>query len=166
MLICLVVQAIETEKLPNYLYKILTTPPEEQLPSIFPLSPSDAADGFIHLSTADQVIYVASRRYNNASELGALKLNYKWMMASAADIRWEISGNSSYPHLYGDLIKEMVFDWKMWTKETNESWREVIQKDSWLDGTLYSSAGNQLLARKSYPALLFSFYLIHFSLFK
>ena len=146
----LLAHSIESHLLPNYLYKILSTPPTEPLPLIFPLSSSDASDGFIHLSTADQVLYVASRRYNTVNQLSALKLDYKWMIDNMITIEWVTSGNSSYPHLYGDLTKEMVVNWRTWTKKTNENWGQVIQSDSWLDNTFYSSGHSDVFLANDY----------------
>lgn len=42
--------------LPKYIYKILPSPPQDPLPKEFPLSQLDANDGFVHLSTATQVL--------------------------------------------------------------------------------------------------------------
>ena len=41
--------------LPAYVYKILDGPPTKPLPSELPVSELDAKDGFVHLSTAEQV---------------------------------------------------------------------------------------------------------------
>ncbi len=40
---------------PQFIYKILPRAPAEPLPAQLPLSELDAKDGFVHLSTADQV---------------------------------------------------------------------------------------------------------------
>lgn len=45
------------EPRPTYLYKILSSHPIEPFPIVYPLSALDAKDGFVHLSTAMQVIY-------------------------------------------------------------------------------------------------------------
>lgn len=41
--------------LPKYLYKIVPDAPPSPLPAEYPLSDLDRNDGFIHLSTAEQV---------------------------------------------------------------------------------------------------------------
>lgn len=40
---------------PRYLYKIVPTAPPEPLPQEYPLSELDQTDGFVHLSTDEQV---------------------------------------------------------------------------------------------------------------
>ncbi|CCF46097.1 hypothetical protein CH063_14959, partial [Colletotrichum higginsianum] len=42
-------------QMPQYLYKIVPEAPPSPLPAEYPLSDLDRNDGFIHLSTADQV---------------------------------------------------------------------------------------------------------------
>lgn len=39
----------------KYVYKILPSSPPEPLPALYPLSALDHADGFVHLSTNNQV---------------------------------------------------------------------------------------------------------------
>jgi len=45
-----------SEAQPKYIYKILPLAPPEPFPAALPLSPLDAKDGFVHLSTAEQVL--------------------------------------------------------------------------------------------------------------
>ncbi|CAF1433470.1 unnamed protein product, partial [Rotaria sordida] len=45
----------ESNQFPNYVYRILMEPPPQPFPPIFPPSLSDINDGFIHLSTANQL---------------------------------------------------------------------------------------------------------------
>lgn len=44
-----------SESRPRFIYKILPTAAPEPFPSVLPLSELDAKDGFVHLSTAEQV---------------------------------------------------------------------------------------------------------------
>jgi hypothetical protein len=44
-----------SESQPKYIYKILPHAPAEPFPTALPFSPLDAKDGFVHLSTAEQV---------------------------------------------------------------------------------------------------------------
>lgn len=46
------------EPRPIHLYKILSSHPIEPFPIEYPLSALDAKDGFVHLSTAMQVIQI------------------------------------------------------------------------------------------------------------
>lgn len=45
----------ENSETPVYFYKIVPSAPPEPFPAEYPLSELDAADGFIHFSTAAQV---------------------------------------------------------------------------------------------------------------
>lgn len=44
-----------TDSHPKYVYKIVPTAPPEPLPAEYPLSELDQTDGFVHMSTAEQV---------------------------------------------------------------------------------------------------------------
>ena len=48
------------DDLPKYVYKIIPTAPPEPLPAEYPLSELDQNDGFVHLSTAEQVRFGGS----------------------------------------------------------------------------------------------------------
>lgn len=43
--------------LPKFVYKIVPSAPPSPIPDEYPLSDLDKADGFVHLSTADQVSF-------------------------------------------------------------------------------------------------------------
>ena len=101
--------------LPHHLYKILPSAPPSPLPTSLPLSDLDRNDGYIHLSTADQVPSTADKFFNDASELWLLKIKYDVLAAGTdgdgevhtdnkAEIRWEEVGRGCFAHLYhGDL---------------------------------------------------------------
>lgn len=64
-------------------------------------SPDDRRDGFIHCSTAAQVVRSAAKHRAGQTDLVLL-----WVEADAlgAALRWEASGSGeAYPHLYGPL---------------------------------------------------------------
>jgi uncharacterized protein (DUF952 family) len=62
-------------------------------------SPVDLHDGFIHLSTADQVHETARRHFAGQADLLLVAVD-----AEAVDLRWEPSrGGDLFPHLYGEL---------------------------------------------------------------
>ncbi len=63
--------------LPTYLYKILDFPPPDPLSAELPLSPLDAKDGFIHLSTAAQTPATASRFFTDYDTLHILRIPLK-----------------------------------------------------------------------------------------
>ncbi len=64
-------------------------------------STQDAADGFIHFSTAGQVVESAARHRAGQNGLVLLAIDPE---ALGAALRWEPSRNGVlFPHLYGDL---------------------------------------------------------------
>ncbi|TCM86565.1 DUF952 domain-containing protein [Rhodovulum steppense] len=72
-------------------------------------APVDLADGFIHLSTAEQVTGTAEKHFAGESDLV--------LVAVAADrlgeaLRWELSrGGALFPHLYRELsVADVVWD--------------------------------------------------------
>ncbi|HDR27664.1 DUF952 domain-containing protein [Rhodovulum sp.] len=72
-------------------------------------APVDLADGFIHLSTAEQVTGTAEKHFAGESDLV--------LVAVAADrlgeaLRWEASrGGALFPHLYRALsVADVVWD--------------------------------------------------------
>ena len=101
--------------LPNYLYKILPSAPPSPLPTRLPLSDLDRKDGYIHLSTAEQVASTADKWFDSFSELWLLKIKYDTLAAGTdgdgevkadnkAEIKWEEVGRGIFPHFFnGDL---------------------------------------------------------------
>ncbi len=72
-----------------------------QATGVYAGSSQDAADGFIHFSTAQQV--VASAAKHRAGQSGLLLLAVRADALGAA-LRWEESrGGQLFPHLYGAL---------------------------------------------------------------
>lgn len=67
----------------------------------YPGSSQDAADGFIHFSTAAQVVVSAAK--HRAGQTGLVLLSVRADALGAA-LRWEASrGGALFPHLYGPL---------------------------------------------------------------
>jgi beta-hydroxylase len=64
-------------------------------------SPVDRADGFIHLSAADQVKGTLARHFAGQADLVLVEVN----LAALGDaVRWEESrGGALFPHIYGVL---------------------------------------------------------------
>ena len=73
-------------------------------------APVDLADGFIHLSTADQVVETAERHFAGQDGLVIVAVD----AGRVADaLRWEPSrGGGLFPHLYAPLPMEAV----LWVK--------------------------------------------------
>jgi len=72
-----------------------------QASGLYPGSSQDVADGFIHFSTAEQVVESAAK--HRAGQAGLLLLAVD--VASLGDaLKWEPSrGGQLFPHLYGPL---------------------------------------------------------------
>ena len=65
-------------------------------------SPDDMRDGFIHLSTAEQVAGTLARHFRGQS--GLVLAAFATAALDAAALRWEPSrGGALFPHLYGPL---------------------------------------------------------------
>ncbi len=72
-----------------------------------PRSAVDASDGFIHLSTAQQVQQTAAKHYRGQADLWLLGVQTDLLPEGA--LRWELSrGDEPFPHLYGDLPRTAV----------------------------------------------------------
>jgi uncharacterized protein (DUF952 family) len=77
-------------------------------------APSLASEGFIHCSTAKQVIHVANAFYRGRNDLVLLVLDET---ATRSELRWEppagppaagVSESDLFPHLYGPINLEAV----------------------------------------------------------
>lgn len=89
--------------LPATAFKILTAAEWAvfQAAGRFDGSPADLADGFIHLSAADQVESTLARHYAGQRGLVVAEVD---LDALGEAVRWEDSrGGALFPHLYGTL---------------------------------------------------------------
>ena len=76
-------------------------------------APSLDAEGFIHLSTADQVRPTTARHYAGRTDLLLLVIDPEQVNGSA--IRWEAAPHGeSFPHLYGPLPVTAVTEVRAW----------------------------------------------------
>jgi uncharacterized protein (DUF952 family) len=72
-----------------------------ELAGSFGGAPIDASDGFIHFSTAAQVVETAARHFAGADDLVLVAVDAP---ALGAALRWEPSrGGDLFPHLYAAL---------------------------------------------------------------
>jgi uncharacterized protein (DUF952 family) len=98
--------------LPATAFKILTAAEWAgfQAEGRFEGSPADVADGFIHLSAADQVESTLDRHFAGQSGLVLVEVD----LGPLADmVRWETSrGGALFPHLYGVLPLSAVVQTK------------------------------------------------------
>lgn len=88
---------------PAVAYKILTAPQMAELleRGRFDGAPVDLADGYVHLSTADQVQGTVDRHFAGQESLFIAAVD----LAALGDaVRWEVSrGGALFPHLYASL---------------------------------------------------------------
>lgn len=92
------------------IYKILL--PAEwarfEAAGVFDGSPLDRADGYVHLSTREQVADTAARFFAGEPELVVLAVDETPL---AAALEWEMSGpRGPYPHLYAPLPMSAVVE--------------------------------------------------------
>ncbi|HET8611564.1 MAG TPA: DUF952 domain-containing protein [Sphingomonas sp.] len=89
-------------------YKILTADQWTafEAAGVFAGAPVDLADGYIHLSAADQVAETAEKHF--AGQQGLILAAVDLDRLGGA-VRWEPSrGGALFPHLYGSLPPESV----------------------------------------------------------
>lgn len=84
-------------------YKILTAEQWAQWQALgaFAGAPVDLADGYIHLSAADQLTATADKHFAGQSDLVVVRVD----LAALGDaVRWEVSrGGALFPHVYAPL---------------------------------------------------------------
>lgn len=69
-------------------------------------SPDDLCDGFIHLSTAEQVAGTLARHFPGQADLVLIALDADQLGAA---LKWEPSrGGALYPHLYAPLAPSLA----------------------------------------------------------
>ncbi|HEX2256678.1 MAG TPA: DUF952 domain-containing protein [Afifellaceae bacterium] len=74
---------------------------EAERDGLFPGSPADEADGYIHLSTAEQVGDTAAKHFRGQDDLVLVAVDAE---ALGEALRWEPArGGALFPHLYGPL---------------------------------------------------------------
>lgn len=110
----------------RYAYKLLTPDDWTRAQALGHTdSAVDRADGYVHLSTADQADETARRYF--AGEAGIVLLEFD-LEALDADIRWEPSrGGALFPHIYGDL--EIVNATRRWTLDQSPDGAPILPKD-------------------------------------
>lgn len=89
-------------------YKVLLADELERLETdgSFAGAPVDLADGYIHMSTADQLGETIARHFAGRDDLSIVAVD----VAALGDaLRWEPSrGGELFPHLYGVLTLDTV----------------------------------------------------------
>lgn len=93
---------------PTTAYKILTAEEMARLErdGVFAGAAADLADGYIHLSTADQLNQTVDKHFAGQDDLHVAAVD---LDANADTLRWETSrGGALFPHLHGPLLLETV----------------------------------------------------------
>jgi uncharacterized protein (DUF952 family) len=92
-------------------YKVLTS---EQLGILerdgrFEGAPVDMEDGFIHLSTAEQLTGTIEKHFAGQDDLEIVAIDLE---ALGEVVKWEASrGGALFPHIYGPLTLDVVLDY-------------------------------------------------------
>ena len=89
-------------------YKVLTADQMEALEAngVFAGAPVDLQDGYIHLSTAEQLTETVDKHFAGQSDLHVAAVD---LDALDQAVKWEESrGGQRFPHLYGALTLEVV----------------------------------------------------------
>ncbi len=92
---------------PTTAYKVLTAEEMRALEADeFRGTPVDVADGFIHLSTLDQLTETVDKHFAGQSDLWVAAID---LTAFGDSLKWEESrGGALFPHIYGAMPLETV----------------------------------------------------------
>lgn len=93
---------------PETAYKVLTASEMAALErdGTFAGSPVDLQDGYIHLSTYDQLTETVDKHFAGQSNLHVAAID---LGAFGETLKWERSrGGADFPHLYGPLLLDTV----------------------------------------------------------
>ena len=95
-------------ELPTIAYKVLTA---EQMAALeadgnFAGAPVDLADGYVHLSTCEQLTETVDKHFAGQENLHVAAVD---LGSFGGSLKWEESrGGQLFPHLYGPLLLETV----------------------------------------------------------
>jgi uncharacterized protein (DUF952 family) len=95
--------AIMSDARPATAFKVLTAEQWRQFKAdgLFYGAPVDLADGYIHLSAADQLQGTLDKHFAGQSGLVIVEVDLKGLGEA---VRWEVSrGGALFPHVYGVL---------------------------------------------------------------
>jgi len=92
---------------PAIAYKVLTADQMRALEAdAFAGAPIDLADGYIHLSTRDQLTETVNKHFAGQSDLWVAAID---LAALGDSVRWEESrGGALFPHIHGAMPLEVV----------------------------------------------------------
>ncbi len=104
---------------PEVAYKVLTGPQLAQLEEngSFAGSLADLADGFIHLSTAEQLPATLDKHFAGHSDVHLAAVD---LAALGGAVNWEPSrGGDLFPHIYAELPLSAVIAYSPLEREEN-----------------------------------------------
>ncbi|MBN8814715.1 MAG: DUF952 domain-containing protein [Sphingomonas sp.] len=92
---------------PTTAYKVLTAEQMRALEAdVFEGAPVDLADGYIHLSTADQLTETVDKHFAGQTDLWVAAID---LTAFGETLKWEVSrGGALFPHIYGAMPLDTV----------------------------------------------------------
>ncbi|MBN8807368.1 MAG: DUF952 domain-containing protein [Sphingomonas sp.] len=92
---------------PTTAYKVLTADQMRALEAdTFAGAPVDQADGYIHLSTAEQLTETVDKHFAGQRDLWVAAID---LTSFGSSLKWEESrGGALFPHIYGKLLLETV----------------------------------------------------------
>ena len=102
---------------PAVAYKVLTAAQMKELETgSFSGAPIDLEDGYVHLSTAEQLAETLDKHFAGQADLWIAAVD----LTAQDDVRWEQSrGDALFPHLYGALLLETVIAYGPLERETD-----------------------------------------------
>ena len=107
------------QPVPNFIYKICSHHLWQQAKKTgqFTGAPVDIEDGFIHFSTAEQMIETAKKHFHGQTDLQLLQID-----VTDLNIVWEVSrGGQLFPHLYDVLpLSAVVRVWDLHLDQNNK----------------------------------------------
>lgn len=92
----------------NFIYKIVSAPEwlSAEAEGAFRGAAIDLADGFIHLSSAEQVEETAAKHFAGKADLRLVSIDAEKLGDA---LKWEVSrGGALFPHLYAPLTLDAV----------------------------------------------------------
>ena len=104
---------------PQTAYKVLTADEMAALErdGTFAGAPVDVTDGYIHLSTADQLTATVDKHFAGRSDLHVAAVD---LGSFGESLKWEESrGGELFPHLYGPLLLETVIAYGPLARDEN-----------------------------------------------
>lgn len=110
--------------MPQLIYKIIPRDmwKSAEIARQFDGAPVDLADGYIHFSTAQQVVETAEKHFGGKANLLLVAFDAEMF---GADLKWEPSrGGALFPHLYAALDPHYAVE--TWDLPLNEAGQHVF----------------------------------------